>query len=320
MDGNPPLDQQSYQQAVSETQEVHNLFWWHRGVQQHFETNHVKYTKIKKKIRVEYLSFLYFVHLEKRVFICLKKRPHGVYVNIKCTDYSTFFCCCRNAYINNFRFKHSNVFKGDVIPFKAIISGTYYLDYLGTPELTYIEGTPQRNAVKTTSLKNDKLPVVCTGDTADMIVKQDGAAHKNLTIKLTKLAKEVLGNNATRVVELMKSWGPFIPIMSKYNCQPLNLEVSGDHGYTFKYMATFKEYKPIIFMDAMGMGMFNYKRSFVTKHTGHASGNPIRFCGGSAYTGDMFTVEPRPKCPLTSTKENRYHGHAVITVYKPNCE
>ena len=231
---------------------------------------------------------------------------------------TVLFCCCCNAYINNFRFKHSNVFKGDVIPFKAIISGTYYLDYLGTPELTYIEGTPQRNAVKTTSLKNDKLPVVCTGDTADMIVKQDGAAHKNLTIKLTKLAKEVLGNNATRVVELMKSWGPFIPIMSKYNCQPLNLEVSGDHGYTFKYMATFKEYKPIIFMDAMGMGMFNYKRSFVTKHTGHASGNPIRFCGGSAYTGDMFTVEPRPKCPLTSTKENRYHGHAVITVYKPN--
>ncbi|KAK3786588.1 hypothetical protein RRG08_036693, partial [Elysia crispata] len=215
---------------------------------------------------------------------------------------------------NNILKQIINVFKGDVIPFKAIISGTYYLDYLGTPELTYIEGTPQRNAVKTTSLKNDKLPVVCTGDTADMIVKQDGAAHKNLTIKLTKLAKEVLGNNATRVVELMKSWGPFIPIMSKYNCQPLNLEVSGDHGYTFKYMATFKEYKPIIFMDAMGMGMFNYKRSFVTKHTGHASGNPIRFCGGSAYTGDMFTVEPRPKCPLTSTKENRYHGHAVITV------
>lgn len=224
------------------------------------------------------------------------------------------------GYINNFRFKHSNVFTGNVLPFKAIISGTYYLDIKGTPQLAYVSGVRNKDIINAASLITTGLPVVCYGDTADMIASQNAQTHKDLKNKLVNLAKVADGTDQSMVRSLLAGWGPYIPIKDSYDCKEIDMvaSVNTTGGYTFQVTAEFNDYKPIIFMDSLGMGMFSYKRSYASKHSGHASGNPIRFCGGSAYTGEMFTIEPRPKCPITSTATNRHHGRAIITVYKPN--
>lgn len=225
------------------------------------------------------------------------------------------------AYINNFRFKHSNVFTGNVLPFRATISGTYYLDVRGTPQLAYISWVKNKDVINAQALSaGTDLPVVCHGNTAAMIASQNADTHTNLKKKLVDLAKIADGPDSGSVRALIASWGPYIPIVDDYECTPIKLTPSPKTpgGFTFKVTVEFKEHKPVIFMDALGMGMFNYKRSYSSKHAGHSSGNPIRFCGGSAYTGDMFTIEPRPKCPITSNEKNRHHGRAIITVYKPN--
>lgn len=230
-------------------------------------------------------------------------------------------CATSSAFINNFRFKHSNTFTGNLLPFKVRITGSYYLDVLGTPQLSSLSGTADEAVINTQSLHTAQLPVICVGDTADMIAKIDKTTIEGLKSKLVALEK-LTGQGKTQDIEtLMSGWTPFLDILPEYECSPLTLVPSADNatkGYTFTEEYVFNEYKSLIFMDQLGVGQFSYKRQLKSKHSSHVSGNPIRFCGGSSYTGEMFTIEPRPKCPLTSTKENRHHGRAVITVYKPN--
>ncbi|GFR76028.1 hypothetical protein ElyMa_005790800 [Elysia marginata] len=234
---------------------------------------------------------------------------------------AALLCATAEGFINNFRFKHSNVFNGNILPFKVKISGSYYVDVLGTPQLSFLTDKPEEAVVNAKSLKTTQLPVVCVGDTADMIVKVDKSATERLKTKLVAMEKLVGQGKLPDIEQLMSEWGPFLEIAPEYQCSPITLVPSTDDstkGFTFSVEYLFNEYKSLIFMDQLGVGQFSYKRQLRLHDSSHVSGNPIRFCGGSAYTGEMFTVEPRPKCPLTSTEENRHHGRAVITVYKPN--
>lgn len=225
------------------------------------------------------------------------------------------------AYINNFRFKHSNVFSGNTLPFTARITGSYYLDVLGTPELSYIKTANKQDVVTATALVSATTPVVCTGDTAGIIAALDGATHKKSTERLKKLEEKVRANEDADILNLMNSWGPYVNTSDpKYRCARLDVEDAPNTpgGYTFSLQVTFDDYKPIVFVDALGVGYFTYKRSYETKHSGHASGNPIRFCGGVDYTGDLYTYEPRPKCPISTPDHAKHYGRASIIVYKPN--
>ena len=230
-----------------------------------------------------------------------------------------------HGYINNFRFKHGNVIKNNILPFSAKITGSYYIDILGTPELTYINDSPFKTAVVAASLiKNRYPPVVCTGDIEELIVAAlDHNAEEAGANRLTKLEQLIATDRVTsdHVVSLMSTWSGYVDTSKpKYGCQKLNMEPAPNtkDAYTFTISITFNDYKPVVFVDAMGVGMFNYKRSHETKHLTHSSGNPVRFCGGVDYTGDMYTVEPRPKCPIESSEKARHYGRAIITVYKPN--
>ena len=107
----------------------------------------------------------------------------------------------------------------------------------------------------------------------------------------------------------------------QYECSRVALTVAPntEDGYLFNVTVTFKSYTSIVFVDALGVGMFSYQWSHDDKTTpDHEVGNPIRFCGGVDYTGDMYTVEPRPKCPTSTASSARHYGRALITVYKPN--
>ena len=225
------------------------------------------------------------------------------------------------AYINNFRFKHSNSFKGDVLPFRAEISGSYYLDLLGTPELSYIKDTNMEPIVTAERLKTNYTPVVCTGEMGKALASLNGEAHKNLAIKLNKLSNLVRDEDSIGITNLMSSWTTYIDISDpKYKCSVLELTLAPNitNGYLFKVVVEFNDYKPIFFTDALGVGMFTYLRSHNTKNMQHSSGNPIRFCGGTSYTGEMYTIEPRPKCPIATSEKSRHYGRAMVTVYKPN--
>ena len=227
------------------------------------------------------------------------------------------------GYINNFRFKHSNVFTNNVLPFKVRITGSYYIDLAGTPELSYLKNQMLGGAVKASSLANSNLPVVCTGNTAGLIAELNATAHNGLTDKLTDL--ELLigkrGSTVADVVAQLKKWGPYVNVDNPdYDCHklPVTPAATTDGAFSFTLDVLFNDYKSIVFVDAMGVGLFVYKRSYDTKHSGHTSGNPIRFCGGVEYTGDMYTIEPRPKCPTSTPESSRHYGRAIITVYKPN--
>ena len=227
------------------------------------------------------------------------------------------------GYINNFRFKHSNVFTNNVLPFKVRITGSYYIDLAGTPQLSYLTNIPLGGAVKASSLVTMDLPVVCTGNTAGLITELNATAHNALTNKLTNLDKLVSSPNTTQsqVIALLKSWGPYVDIDKyEFGCYnlPLKAAPKTQGAFNFTIEVVFDDYKSILFVDSMGVGLFAYKRSYNTKHSGHASGNPVRFCEGVDYTGDMYTIEPRPKCPLTTPESSRQYGRAIITVYKPN--
>ena len=189
------------------------------------------------------------------------------------------YCGVVECYINNFRFKHSNVFSGDVLPFRVKITGTYYLDVLGTAELSYIKGSANEKTVSAMSMVTNLAPYVCSGDTSAIIAALDSKASKNLTQKLIDLGKIVNGHNKGNIRALMQGWSPYIPIKDVYGCEKLQVvpSVKTDGGFTFTVEHEFNDYKPLIFMDALGVGMFSYKRSFQTRHAGHASGNPIRF-------------------------------------------
>lgn len=230
---------------------------------------------------------------------------------------------CVEGYINNFRFRHSNVFKGDILPFTAQLTGTYYLDVLGTPELSYLTDLNKQGVVTAEHLRNHGLPTVCTGDTAGMIAALDGKSHNASSARLKALESKIhSGASDATIGTLMYSWGPYLDTSDpKYACLPLSTTIAWNvsGGYTFTLTVTFDNYKPIVFVDALGVGLFTYKRAFeATRHSGHRSGNPVRFCGGVDYTGDMYTFEPRPKCPTTTPKDARHHGRAMITVFKPN--
>ena len=76
-----------------------------------------------------------------------------------------------DGYINNFWFKHSNVFKGDVLPLAAKIYGSYYVDLKGTPELTYVTDAVFNKSFTATQLSqgHNDLPVVCVGRIAGLV-------------------------------------------------------------------------------------------------------------------------------------------------------
>lgn len=227
------------------------------------------------------------------------------------------------GYINNFRFKHSNVFTNNVLPFKVKITGSYYIDLVGTPELSYLANRPLGAAVKASSLVTSSLPVVCTGNTAGLIAELNATAHNALTDKLTDLELLISKRGTTKVdvVERLEEWGPYVDINNPdYDCHklPLRPAATTAGAFAFTLDVIFDDYKSIVFVDAMGVGLFAYKRSYGAKHSSHASGNSIRFCGGVDYTGDMYTIEPRPKCPITTPESSRHYGRAIITVYKPN--
>lgn len=234
-----------------------------------------------------------------------------------------FLTTVARGYVNNFRFKHGNVIKNNILPFTVQLTGTYYVDLLGTPELSHLSKIPLAAAIAAQSLKGDHFPVVCTGQTAGLIAALDDEAHNAFAEKLNTLEKLVNNKTATKgdVIELLQKWGGYIDTSdSQYNCHRLSMRPapSTNDSFRFTLKVQFDEYKPIVFVDSMGVGMFSYKRSHDTKHSGHSSGRPIRFCGGVDYTGDMYTIEPRPKCPISSSDKARHYGRAVITVYKPN--
>lgn len=225
------------------------------------------------------------------------------------------------GYINNFRFKHGNVIKNNVLPFKVKISGSYYVDQLGTPELSYLTDLPF--GVTASALETSNYPVVCTGETAKLIASLDQTAQKAAADNLRDLEQLVIapGTIAANILTLLKGWDSYVDVTDPtYGCQKIIMTAAPDtpDSFVFSIEVEFNDYKPIVFVDTMGVGMFSYKRSYDTKHSGHSSGNPIRFCGGVDYTGDMYTIEPRPKCPIASSEKARHYGRAVITVYKPN--
>jgi hypothetical protein len=228
------------------------------------------------------------------------------------------------GYINNFRFKHGNVVKNNVLPFRVQLTGSYYIDLLGTPELSYLSTLPQGAVVVADSIKNANYPVVCTGETAKLITALDSDAEHIFATKLTALERLVRapGTSPADVTTLLGGWTGYVDTSDQaYDCKRMRLTPATDTpgAFVFTVEVEFNDYKPIVFVDTMGVGMFHYKRSYDTKHSGHASGNPIRFCGGVGYTGDMYTIENRPKCPIAASSEKaRYHGRAVVTVYKPN--
>ena len=245
----------------------------------------------------------------------------GVLLHLVCIVVAALVGC--NGYINNFRFKHSNSFKGDVLPFHAIITGTYYIDILGTPELAFLKGNTQfEEVVKARSLVTSDFPVICSGKLGKALASMNGAAHKELTKKLMRIRHAVKDNDPSGLIEDMLTWNPYIDFVKhpEYKCTPLKLHPSSetDGGYTFTTTVEFNDYKPVFFIDSLGVGMFTYSRSNDLKDVGHSSGNPIRFCGGTDYTGDMYTIEPRPECPIGTSEKSRFHGRAMVTVYKPN--
>ena len=229
-----------------------------------------------------------------------------------------------NGYINNFRFKHSNIFKGDVLPFSAKIYGTYYVDILGTPELSYIQYTGLGGHVTAKQLSTgaNNLPVVCVVNTAGLIANLMGAAHLKLSSRLLDLETTITEGSTNDVEQLIKGWDSYVDVSNPdYNCKHVVLSVSPstENGYLFAVTVTFDTYSSIVFVDALGVGMFSYQRSYEPQTTpDHKSGNPIRFCGGAEYTGDMYTMEPRPKCVTSTTSTARHYGRAMITVFKPN--
>ena len=229
-----------------------------------------------------------------------------------------------DGYINNFRFKHSNVFKGDVLPLAAKIYGSYYVDLEGTPELTYVTDAGYRQSITATQLSqgHNDLPVVCVGKIAGLVANLTESAHERLSGRLRALeAKITKGSNAD-VQAMIKDWDSYVDVSQpEYECSRVALTVAPntEDGYLFNVTVTFKSYTSIVFVDALGVGMFSYQRSYDDKTTpDHEVGNPIRFCGGVDYTGDMYTAEPRPKCPTSTASSARHHGRALITVYKPN--
>ncbi|RUS70293.1 hypothetical protein EGW08_021970, partial [Elysia chlorotica] len=247
--------------------------------------------------------------------------------------------------INNFRFKHSNTIRGSTLPFSVKIYGTYYIDIVGTPELEFMffskNASKLNDSVSDLIIKslipanffNAKLtfsgnypPLVCTGDIASLLVQINGAAHKKLQERISQIKNVIETENTfnEESFNFVKKWDYFVATSSQtenYKCKRLlSLQPTedGSGGYEFSTVTTFESFQPIAFVDAFGIGVFNYKRIKDPNHIHYKSGQSLRYCGGVDYVGDMYTVEPRPKCPATTPEDARHHGKASITVYKPN--
>ena len=214
--------------------------------------------------------------------------------------------------------------KGDTLPFSAKLTGTYYLDWKGTPGLGFLAS--KKDVISATTLKSGIAPpVICVGDVDELIAKMNGEAHDVLQDRLDSLNSEIAGGTTSDhdLTTMVQEWGYYVNIKDpKYRCRllsPLSAsKETDDNGYTFTVTVTFGGFKPVVFLDALGMGVFSYKRMPDQSHSHHTSGNPVRFCGGVDYTGDMYTIEPRPKCPVATHPEARHYGRAMISVYKPN--
>lgn len=227
--------------------------------------------------------------------------------------------------INNFRFKHSNVVKGDTLPFFLKLSGSYYVDIKGTPELFFLQN--KTDLLTATVLKGGVAPpLICTGEIGNMLAGINSFHANKFKNKIDTL-RTLMKNpktNTSELVSIIKNWGYYVDVTPiDYLCSPmksLTPSANGaDNGWLFTVDLTFNSYKTITFIDALGIGVFSYKPSPERKSTPHErSGNPVRFCGGVEYTGDMYTVEPRPSCPTSTHPNTRRYGRALITVYKPN--
>lgn len=221
------------------------------------------------------------------------------------------------AYINNFRFKHTNTINGDTLPFRVRLTGTYYLDIVGTPELTEF---PEGYLTATKLAANSPGPWVCTQNAAELIASVNATKERDVTDKLKDAISKV--NSLTSDInQIIRTWSPFVDVNTdRHSCKILDVTTDPDiqAGSTFTFEHTFTNYEPIIFVDQLGIGTFNYKRSFAPAHPHHSSGNPPRYCGGLDFVGDMYTFSKRPTCPLNTQAESRTHGRAMITVYKAN--
>ena len=212
--------------------------------------------------------------------------------------------------INNFRFRHSNSIKGDALPFSAKITGTYYMDWKGTPELSFLR--PKADVISATILKeSSKSPaVICTGEVGGIIAKMSGDAHVALQNKLFDLSKKVAASTSDADLKtLVQSWDYYVPVDNPaYECRAItNMQPSdtaSDNGWTFTMDLTFNSFKTVAFVDVMGVGVFSYKRMYDVDHAHHVAGNPIRFCGGGGGGG---RVQRRHVHRGTQTQVPRVH-------------
>ena len=143
----------------------------------------------------------------------------------------------------------------------------------------------------------------------------DGYINNFAKFRLRALEDKITRESDADVQAMIKDWDSYVDVSQpEYECSRVALTVvpNTEDGYLFNLTVTFKSYTSIVFVDALRVGMFSYQRSYDDKTTpDHEVGNPIRFCGGVDYTGDMYTVEPRPKCPTSPPRQPGITGEPL---------
>lgn len=209
---------------------------------------------------------------------------------------------------NNFKFINTNTVYGDRLNQPIAINVMY------TNNMTAHLTTAQRQGIAV-ELGSALQVVQVLGD----LIQRCTANTDQLIAELTRSdVNSKITDNVAALTTGKKDKADFKPVIDfgdpAYSCRPIFPPTSVEVTET----VTFVTYHPVIYIDPFGFSSFNYKLTRI-KDKNDEQGTPIRYCQGNKYTGKIYTLGEKPKCP--DSKQNQKsaeHKVGLVTMYKTN--
>lgn len=209
--------------------------------------------------------------------------------------------------INNFHFPIGNVLSGKYPITHIAISGTYRMvktDY------------PKGMDINITRIIGDG-PWVC--DNRQLTAQVMGLHMSNTTLAIYENnLNYMISSTPQDLLSLISNGIVKIPF-DVTNCTKFSLSptTKNDDVYTFDLYLKTNHFGPILFVDYLGIGTFNYISSESKVNSQYQNGKVIRFCDNYKYSGYLYSLAPRPICPAYTSRYSKV-GYGKITIYKKN--